>query len=299
MTSAMRSGLVTLVGRPNIGKSTLLNALVGEPVSITSRRPQTTRFRILGIKNSARGQIVYVDTPGLHADVRKPLNRYMNRVARGSLEGVDCVLLLISATGWVEDDEYPLNLVRNQTTPVILVVNKIDKLKDRRDLLPLLEISAKKMAFAEMVPASALKGENIQALEDAVVSHLPVQPPLYDEDQITDKSERFLAAELVREQIYRAIGQEVPYSAAVWVESFRRIGQTRRIEATIVVEKEGQKAILIGRGGERLKAIGTQARLAMQRLFGGKVQLELWVKVKRGWSDSERALKSLGYAEDA
>ncbi len=298
MSDSLHCGVVALVGRPNVGKSTLLNRLVGERLSITSQRPQTTRHRILGIRTRERGQIVYVDTPGLHRDVRKPLNRYMNRVARASLAGVDCLLLVIDAQGWVEADNYPLQLVREQRCPVILVINKIDRLATRSALLPLIDSLSHKMSFAEIVPVSALKGTNVSDLEDAVLRHLPVQPPLYAAEQLTDKSERFLAAEFIREQVCRGFGQEVPYSATVRIEQFRHSGGTRHIEATILVEKEGQKGILIGKGGERLKAIGTRARSAMQRLFGGKVHLQLWVKVKRGWSESEQALKALGYTEE-
>jgi GTP-binding protein Era len=298
MSGSLHCGMVALVGRPNVGKSTLLNRLVGERVSITSQRPQTTRHRILGIRTRERGQIVYVDTPGLHRDVHKPLNRYMNRIARGSLEGVDCILLVVSAQGWVESDSYPLELVRGQRCPVILVINKIDRLAARTELLPLIETASHKMNFAEIVPVSALKGSNLKDLEDAILRHLPVQPPMYAAEQLTDKSERFLAAEFIREQVFRGFGQEVPYSATVRIDQFRHAQGTRHIEATILVEKEGQKGILIGKGGERLKTIGTRARAAMQKLFGGKVHLQLWVKVKHGWSESEQALKSLGYVEE-
>jgi GTP-binding protein Era len=298
MSGSLHCGIVALVGRPNVGKSTLLNRLVGERVSITSQRPQTTRHRILGIKTRERGQIVYVDTPGLHRDVHKPLNRYMNRIARGSLEGVDCILLVIGAQGWIEADAYPLELVREQRCPVILVINKIDRLAARTELLPLIEAASHKMNFSEIVPVSALKGSNLADLEDAILRHLPAQPPLYAAEQLTDKSERFLAAEFIREQVFRGFGQEVPYSATVRIDQFRHVQGTRHIEATILVEKEGQKGILIGKGGERLKTVGTRARAAMQKLFGGKVHLQLWVKVKHGWSESEQALKSLGYGEE-
>lgn len=298
MSGSLHCGIVALVGRPNVGKSTLLNRLVGERLSITSQRPQTTRHRILGIRTRERSQIVYVDAPGLQRDVRTPLNRYMNRVARGSLEGVDCILLVIDAQGWVEADNYPLQLVRELRCPVILVINKIDRLATRSALLPLIDSLRHKMGFAEIVPVSALKGTNVSDLENAILRHLPVQPPLYAAEQLTDKSERFLAAEFIREQVFRGFGQEVPYSTTVRIDQFRHSRGTRHIEATIFVEKEGQKGILIGKGGERLKAIGTRARSAMQKQFGGKVHLQLWVKVKRGWSESEQALKALGYTEE-
>jgi GTP-binding protein Era len=296
--TAFRSGVVAIVGRPNTGKSTLLNRLVGQHVSITSHRAQTTRFRILGINTMAHAQVVYVDTPGLHPPAGRHLSRYMNRIAAGSLEGVDGVILVIESSGWQEGDEYPLELLRRQSRPVILAINKIDIIRDRDSLLPLLRESSGKMNFAEYVPISALKGAGVADLERAVIKHLPEQGPIYAADQLTDKSEAFLAAELVREQIFRGFGHEVPYDAAVLIERFHRTRGMLHVAATIVVEKEGQKAILIGRGGERLKGVGQRARLAMQKLFGRKVHLELWVKVRKGWSESERELRSLGYAEE-
>lgn len=299
MSAPLRSGLIALIGRPNVGKSTLLNRLVGSKISITSHRPQTTRYRTLGIHTTAQAQYVYVDTPGLHPAEGRRLNRYLNRAATGSLAGVDCVALMISADGWRAEDEYPLTLARRLSVPVILVINKIDRVKDRKRLLPLIEESAAKMRFAEIVPLCARTGEHVPELERALLPYLPEQPPIYPEDQLTDKDERFLAAELIREQVFRGFGQEVPYAAAVGIERLRRAKGILNIAATIWVEKEGQKAILIGKGGERLKTVGRNARLAMQKSFGEKVYLELWVKVRSGWSDSESALRTLGYrAED-
>ena len=296
--TAMRCGLVTLAGRPSVGKSTLLNRLIGHKISITSSRPQTTRHRLLGIKSTVAAQIVYVDTPGLHTDNKGMMNRYLNRTASASLQGVDVIVLVIAASGWTDADEYPLSSVAKQRTPVILAVNKIDQLKDRQRLLPLIEESSRKMSFTDILPISARTGDNVDELEKAVLKHLPEQPPLYPAEQLTDRSERFLASELVREQIFRSLRQEVPYATAVSIEQFKRSKVTLHIAATIWVEKEGQKPILIGKDGERLKAIGTRARLAMQKLFGVKVRLDLWVKVREGWSDSERALRSLGYTEE-
>jgi len=293
-----RCGLVTIIGRPNVGKSTLLNRLIGEKISITSSRAQTTRHRLLGIKTGEHAQIVYVDTPGLHADNKSMMNRQMNRVAGASLLGVDCIVLLISAGGWVDADEYPLRLVARQDIPVILVINKIDHLKDRGQLLPLIEQSSGKMAFAGIVPLSARTGTNVDDLEKTILEHLPHQPLMYPADQITDRSERFLAAELIREQIFRGFQQEVPYATAVSIEQFKRVKGRLNVDATIWVEKEGQKPILIGKNGERLKTVGSRARLAMQKLFAAKVHLNLWVKVREGWSDDERALRSLGYTEE-
>lgn len=290
-----RCGMVTLVGRPNVGKSTLLNRLVGTKVSITSPRPQTTRHRLLGIKTAAAAQIIYVDTPGLHPTQGSRLGQHMNRAARGSLEGVDVVMLVITADGWTAADEYPLTLVAGLALPVVLVINKIDLLTDRATLLPLIEASSAKFGFAEIVPVAARRGDNVDTLERALIKYLPAQPPIYPADQITDSSERFLAAELVREQVFRCFGQEVPYAVAVQIEKFQRGKSVLHIAATLWVEKEGQKAILIGTGGAQMKTVGTRARLAMQKTFGGKVHLELWVKVRERWSDDERALRTLGY----
>ncbi len=293
-----RCGLVTLAGRPNVGKSTLLNRLVGRKISITSARAQTTRHRLLGIKTTGHAQAIYVDTPGLHADNKGMMNRHLNRVAGASLQGVDCIVLLIAASGWTEEDGYPLRLLAKQDIPVILAINKLDQIKDRGRLLPLMEQSGRKMAFADIVPVSARTGANVDDLEKTILKYLPEQPPLYPADQITDRGERFLAAELVREQIFRGFQQEVPYATAVSIEQFKRAKGTLHVEATIWVEREGQKPILIGKDGQRLKTVGTRARLAMQKLFATKVHLNLWVKVREGWSDNERLLRSLGYTDE-
>jgi len=293
-----RCGLVTLAGRPNVGKSTLLNRLVGHKISITSARAQTTRHRLLGIKTAGHVQAIYVDTPGLHTDNKGMMNRHLNRVAGASLQGVDCIVLLIAASGWTEEDEYPLQLLAKQDIPVILAINKLDQLKDRGRLLPLMEQSGRKMAFADIVPVSARTGANVDDLEKTILKYLPEQPPLYPADRITDRGERFLAAELVREQIFRGFQQEVPYATAVSIEQFKRAKGTLHVEATIWVEREGQKPILIGKDGQRLKAVGSRARLAMQKLFATKVHLNLWVKVREGWSDNERLLRGLGYTDE-
>lgn len=297
MSAGFRSGLVTLFGRPNVGKSTLVNRLVGAKVSIVSPKPQTTRHRILGIRTQLDLQVVFVDTPGLTRDIPQRIHRYMGRAASGSLEGVDLALFIIAADGWRAEDEYPLHLAQHASCPVMLVINKVDRLKDRSQLLPLIEKLSGKMAFPDIVPVSARTGANVEALEKLILRYLPMQPAIYPEGQLTDKSERFLAAELVREQVFRRCGQEVPYATAVEVEIFRREKGVLRIGATIWVDKPGQKPILIGAKGEALKTIGRQARLEMQKLFGAKIYLELWVKVRRGWADNERALQRLGYAE--
>ncbi|MHB8346095.1 MAG: GTPase Era [Acidiferrobacterales bacterium] len=293
-----RSGFVAVCGRPNVGKSTLVNRLVGQKISITSRRPQTTRHRILGIKTTTDSQLIYVDAPGVHQGGSGSMNKYLNRAASGSVEGVDCVLLVISAPGWSEEDEPALMLASRQGCPVMLVINKIDRLADRATLLPLIQESQKKMAFAEIIPVSARTGDNIPVLETAVMSHMPRHPAQFPADQVSDRSDRFMAGELVREQIFRSFGQEIPYAATVMIESFRREARLIRIEATILVEKEGQRAILIGADGARLKETGRRARLEMQKLFRSKVYLGLWIKVREGWSDDARVLRSLGYGDE-
>ncbi len=294
---AHRSGMVAIIGRPNVGKSTLINALVGERISIVSRRPQTTRHRILGIKTTPGAQIVYVDTPGLHEPGGRQLNRYMSRLAAGSVAGVDAVMLMIGADGWHPDDEPVLDIARRLTVPVILVINKIDRLKDRAALLPLMRASSERMSLAQIVPVSARAGDNLDTLERALITFLPEQPSIYPADQLTDKSPRFLAGEVVREQICALYGQEVPHAVAVEVTRYKRSKSRLDIEAIIWAEKEGQKAILIGKAGERLKQVGMRARQALEKQHGVKVDLRLWVKVRKGWSDDARALARFGYHE--
>lgn len=289
-----KSGYVVLVGRPNVGKSTLLNHLVGQKVSITSRRPQTTRDRILGIKTRPDAQLLYVDTPGIHVP-KSQLNRYMMRVAKSALADVDVVVLVVEAGIFRDDDQRALDLARQGTAPVILVVNKVDRFKDKAALLPFLEAMTQRHDFAEIVPLSARRREDVQRLEDLLVRYLPMGEPFYGEDEITDKSMRFMAAELVREQVFRSFGQEVPYAMAVAIDEFKEEGRLTRIHATIYVERGGQKAILVGTGGERLKQIGQAARLELEKLLDRRVFLGLWVKVKSGWSMDARVLHSLGY----
>lgn len=297
MTEPHRSGLATLIGRPNVGKSTLVNRLVGAKISITSRRPQTTRHRILGIKNGPNSQIVYVDTPGLHTGRASGMDRYMGRITSGSVEGVDVVVLVIAATGWRPEDEPALKLATASQVPVVLVINKIDLLDNRAALLPLIEQCTAKGDFADIVPVSARTRSNLGELEATIGRHLPEQPPIYPTDQLTDRSERFIAGELVREQVFNAYGQEVPYASTVQVEQFRRSKGKLRVDAVVWVEKEGQKAILIGKNGARLKEVGTRARRALEAFFGGHVYLGLWVKVREGWSDDEAALRRFGYED--
>lgn len=298
MTSSGKSGFVTVVGRPNVGKSTLLNAMVGQKVSITSRKPQTTRHRIIGVSTKKNSQIAYVDTPGLHLGKGNIMNRYMNRVASGSLQGVDCIVMLIDATGWNKADESVLELFAKVDAPVVLVINKMDLLDRRRELLPLIEDSQRRYDFVDIVPLSATKKKNLQQLETVLLKQLPDQPALFPADQLTDRSDRFMAAELVREQVFRGMGQEIPYAVAVEIEEFKFKNKILHINALIWVEKKGQKAIIIGKGGGSLKKIGTAARLEMETFFNKKVNLGLWVKVRENWSDSERALRSFGYADE-
>ncbi len=293
-----RSGFVAIVGRPNVGKSTLMNHILGQKISITSSKPQTTRHRILGIKTTAASQVIYVDTPGVHLNARKAMNRYMNRAATTSLEEVELILFLVEANAWTEEDDNVLKRLKEVKAPVILVVNKVDRVKDKEELLPVLQELSQKMEFASVIPLSALKGSNVEGLEREVYERLPESAPMFPEDYVTDRSERFLAAELIREKLMRGLGKELPYATTVEIESFKEEDGILRIHGLIWVERQSQKRIVIGKGGEKLKEVGKQARLDMQKLFGSKVFLQLWVKVKEGWSDNERILNSLGYKDE-
>ncbi|MGD8576985.1 MAG: GTPase Era [Thiohalophilus sp.] len=293
-----RCGYVALLGRPNVGKSTLMNHLIGQKLSITSRKPQTTRHRILGIKTTDQAQIIYVDTPGIHQKAKKAMNRFMNRTASAVIQDVQVVVFVIEALKWTAEDELVLSAISATSAPVILAVNKVDKLAEKGALLPFLQELGGKHDFADIVPVSAKSGTNLDQLEKAIIHHLDVSEPWYPEDQITDRNARFLAAEIVREKLMRNLGQELPYATTVEIEKFEETERLDRINALIWVERENQKSIVIGEQGERLKKVGQQARLDMQKLFDKKVHLELWVKVKTGWSDDERALSSLGYRDD-
>lgn len=293
-----RCGFVAIVGRPNVGKSTLMNRLLGQKISITSHKPQTTRHRILGIKSSEHYQAVYVDTPGVHLNAKKAVNRYMNRAATTTLSDVDVVVFVVDSVRWSEEDENVLNRLKNLSVPVILVVNKVDKNKDKESLLPFMDELSQRMSFAEVVPVSALKGTNVEALEKTIPAYLPESPPFFPDDQVTDRSERFMASEIVREKLMRTLGKELPYALAVEIEQFKEEKSLLSIHALIWVERDSQKKIVIGKGGSHLKLVGQQARKDMEKLFGCKVFLQLWVKVKEGWSDDERALKSLGYNDE-
>jgi GTP-binding protein Era len=293
-----RTGYLAVVGRPNVGKSTLTNRLVGAKVSITSKKAQTTRHRIHGVLtkeiDGKQCQFIFVDTPGFQTTRRNALNRLMNRSVTQTLADVDAVLFLIEAGRWGKSDKEITGLLPRDR-PVLLVVNKIDRLADRRDLLPFLDKTSKEFAFADIVPVCAERGENLAELLKTAAAYLPESPPVFEADDITDRPERFLAAELLREKLFRNLGDELPYSIAVEIEKFEQEGALRRIHAAVLVDKTAHKAIVIGKAGERLKRISTDARKDMEELFGGKVWLETWVKVRSGWADDERALKSLGY----
>lgn len=293
-----RCGYVAIVGRPNVGKSTLLNHILGQKISITSRRPQTTRHQILGIKTVGDTQTIYVDTPGLHLHEHKAINKFMNKTASDSLKHVDVVIFVVDRTKWTEDDDLVLEKVSGTKAPVILAINKVDQSKDKGSLLPYIETLNKKYAFNEIIPVSAKHGHNLIELDKVVAGYLPHSVHYFPEDQVTDRTQRFLAAELVREKIMRQLGAELPYSVTVEIEEFKRNGRVLHISALILVERSGQKKIVIGEKGEQLKTIGRDARKDMEKLFDSKIMLNLWVKVKSGWSDDERALKSLGYRDE-
>jgi len=298
MSDAFRSGFVTVVGRPNVGKSTLINQLMGRKISITSRRPQTTRHRILAIRTEVDSQLVLVDTPGLHKADKKMMNRLINRTARNSLEGVDLIVLMISARGWSADDELPLELARRQKIPVLLAINKVDRLKDKTQLLPLIDESRQRFDFAEIVPISALHGDNTEALYDSLRGLLPRAPKCFPDDQVTDRGTRFIVSELIREQIFRQLGEELPYVTAVELEEYKEAEDIIRIKANIWVERESHKGIIIGKGGQRLKSLGSSAREHIERLVDKQAHLDIWVKVRRGWRDDSTALQGLGYSEE-
>jgi GTP-binding protein Era len=291
-------GFVAVAGRPNVGKSSLVNRLVGRKVSITSRRPQTTRNRLMGIKTLDSAQIVFVDTPGIHGQQASEINRLINRTATSSLDDVDLILMMISATGWKRDDDLVYQKAAAAGAPIILAINKCDLLDRRERLLPFLDEVSKRGSFREIVPISVKSGYNLDHLLEVIVSRLPEGEPGFPHDQHTDRGHRFLAGELVREKMFRLLGQEIPYSSAVEVTRFDVDEHDMlRVEATIWVEKPGQKAIVIGRQGASLKRIGQRAREEMERTFGCKVYLGLWVKVRKGWTENAGVLKSLGYGE--
>jgi GTP-binding protein Era len=291
----MNCGFVALIGRPNVGKSTLMNHLLKQKISITSRKPQTTRHRILGINTTDAGQAIYMDTPGMHNSEKRALNRYLNRTADTTLLGVDVIVWLIDGLSWHEYDEAIFKKLEQAGLPVILAVNKVDKVADKEAILAFFNEAQHRFPFKHMVPISALKGINLEQLESLIMDLLPERDLIYPEDQVTDRSERFLAAEIVREKLTRRLGDELPYALTVEIERYEEKPNITKIYAIIWVERLTQKNIVIGKDGEMLKKVGTDARQDIEKLIGQKVYLQLWVKVKKGWSDSERALQSLGF----
>jgi GTP-binding protein Era len=292
-TQPHRAGLVAIVGRPNVGKSTLLNHFVGQKISITSRKPQTTRHRITGILTRPQGQLVFVDTPGFQTEHRSTMTRLMNRSVRQALQEVDVVVWVIEAGKFDPRDEALLKLMP-LSVPVVLAMNKIDRVKDKSALLPFTREMSERHAFAAIVPISAESGQQVEDLVGEILPRLPEAPNMYEHDEVTTHSERFLAAELVREKLFRLLGDELPYATAVEIEKFEATDTLRRIYVAILVDRPNQKAIIIGKGGEKLKAIGTQARKDMEQLFGSKVFLETFVRVRSGWADDEAVLKRMG-----
>lgn len=290
-------GYVAIIGRPNVGKSSLLNKILGQKISITARKPQTTRHKILGIKTEKNIQAIYVDTPGFHIGEKRKLNKYMMRAIRSALADVDVIIFVVEGLLWRKDDELILENIIKASCPVILAINKVDKIKDKDKLLPHIKNLNQKFNFDANIPLSAKTGINISELEQVVAELLPMNPFYFAEEQITDKSERFLVAEIIREKLTRLLGQELPHELTVEIEKFEVKEKVINIAAIIYVERQGQKVIIIGKSGEKLKEIGSKARLDIERLLNKKVFLQLWVKVKRGWSDDEQILKGLGYTD--
>ncbi|MDR3490858.1 MAG: GTPase Era [Gammaproteobacteria bacterium] len=295
MNEATRCGYIAIVGRPNVGKSTLLNCILGKKVSITSPKPQTTRGQLIGIKTVDDAQFVYIDTPGLHDAEKRAMNKYMNRLASSSIGDADVIVFMIEATRWDKDDQSVLDKLQDVKVPVILVINKIDALKDKSQVLPLMEKLTAKFSFTDIVPLSAKNADNVSLLEDLLKKFLPEGPFLFPEDQVTDKSLNFQLAEIIREKLIFATDQEVPYSSMVEIENYVAGEKLIEVSAIIWVEREGQKAIVIGKKGELLKKIGTQARKEMEVLLNQKVFLRLWVKVKENWTENEKDFRDMGF----
>jgi len=292
-----RCGYVAIIGRPNVGKSTLLNYLLGMKLSITSRKPQTTRHQILGVKTSDNVQAIYVDTPGIHQRRGTAINKYMNRAATSVLSDVDVIVFVVQVNQWTDEDKAIVEKLKATKCPVVLVVNKMDKLASKKQLLPQLSALSAHFDFTEIIPVSALNGVNIDVLEKKITPLLPENEHIYPDDQITDRSMRFLASEIIREKLIRELGQELPYTSTVDIDKYEEDTDIVRIHATIYVESAGQKAIIIGKKGARLKNIGTAARQDISKMVDSKVYLNLWVKIREGWSNDERALRGLGYGE--
>ena len=293
-----RCGYVAFIGRPNVGKSTLLNRLVGQKICITSRKPQTTRHRVLGIKTTSDTQFIFVDTPGIHVDDKHAMNRYMNRAAKTAVHDVDIIVFVIEATGWNKADDVVLERLKHADAKIIIAVNKIDRLEKKDALLPLIQKLSELEGISDIIPMSATKGDNTELLESTLRKMLPESDFFYDEEQVTDRSMRFIAAELIREKLIRRLGKELPYALTVEIEEYENKEGVLHVGAVIWVERAGQKVIVIGKNGSMLKEIGRQSRQELEKMLGTKVFVRLWVKVREGWSDDTRALRSLGYTDD-
>ena len=292
-------GFIAIVGRPNVGKSTLLNKILGQKISITSRKAQTTRHRIVGIHTEGAYQAIYVDTPGLHIEEKRAINRLMNRAASSAIGDVDLIIFVVEGTKWTEDDEMVLNKLRAAKAPVVLAINKIDNVKEKDELLPHITELSQKFDFVEILPISAQRGKNVHILQKIVRDSLREGVHHFPEEYVTDRSQRFMASEIIREKLMRFTGEELPYSVTVEIEQFKVNERgVYEINGLILVERDGQKKMVIGAKGQKIKTIGIEARADMERLFDAQVHLELWVKVKSGWADDERALRSLGYMDE-
>ena len=293
-----RAGYVAIVGRPNVGKSTLMNALIEQKVSITSRKPQTTRHHILGIKTLSETQILFVDTPGIHSNQKRAINRYMNRAAQSVIADVDVTVMLVDRHIFTADDEMILERIQKSGCHLIVAINKVDRIRQQQEILPIIAALKERVGNRNIVPISASRKENLDALVRVIESSLPASPFYFPPEEVTDRSEKFLVAELVREKLMRQFGEELPYATTIQLERFEAQAKVIQIDATIFVERMVQRAILIGAGGNKLKRVGIDARRDIEKLLDHQVMLRLWVKVKRGWSDDERALRSLGYGEE-
>ncbi len=298
MANEFRAGFIAILGRPNVGKSTLLNRIIGKKISITSSKPQTTRHRLLGIHTTDEYQMIFVDTPGVHLGSKRYINQVMNKTAANALVGVDVTLLMITSEGWKEEDRHALKLAQQQKNSLILLINKIDRLKNKNQLLPLIEASSQMHDFRAIIPLSASDGNNIQSLMDILPEQLPTSPLLFPEGQITDKGARFIISETIREKLFRQLHNEIPYALAVEIQQLEVADELIRVDAVIWIEKDSQKGIIIGKKGDKLRTVGTHAREELESYFGRKVFLQLWVKVRENWSDDAVMLRSIGYIEE-
>jgi len=298
MTTTYRSGFIAILGRPNVGKSTLLNHIIGKKISITSSKPQTTRHRLLGIRTTDQCQMIFVDTPGVHLGSKRYINQVLNKTAASALAGVDVTLLMITSEGWKEEDRYALKIAQQENTSLILLINKIDRLKDKNKLLPLIDESSRLADFKAIIPLSASNGENVDALLATLPDLLPPGPLLFPEQQVTDKGERFIISETVREKLFRQLHNEIPYALAVEIQQLEITETLVKADVVIWVEKESQKGIIIGKKGEKLRLVGSNAREELESYFGCKVFLQMWVKVRENWSDDAVMLRAIGYIEE-